>query len=236
MKENMNKFSSLAIVGLLMLSGCLGIGDDGVIGDNLNPQAVAVVSSGQKVVDLGEAIQFDASGSSDDDGSIVSYLWDFGDGTQSTNKLANHKYLNPGEYIISLSVTDDKGAVGNNDRKLSYVTVLHPEVSSSSNLPYALISVKSSVIRAGSEIEFNGNGSWAWLDGSPSTAEIQSCSWDFGDGNTATGSIVKHTFGSSGGFSSYSSVGSYPVKLTAYSSGGSFDVVYQTIRVLSEEF
>ena len=74
MKENMNKFSSLAIVGLLMLSGCLGIGDDGVIGDNLNPQAVAVVSSGQKVVDLGEAIQFDASGSSDDDGSIVSYL------------------------------------------------------------------------------------------------------------------------------------------------------------------
>ena len=236
MKENMNKFSSLAIVGLLILSGCLGIGDDGVIGDNLNPQAVVAVTSGQNVLDLGESIQFDASGSSDEDGSIVSYLWDFGDGTQSTNKVESHKYLNSGEYIISLSVTDDKGAVGNNDKKLSYVTVLHPEVSSSSDLPYALISVRSSVIGAGSEIEFNGEGSWAWNeDGSPSSSAITSWVWDFGDGNTAEGSVVKHTFGSSGGFSSYSSVGNYPVKLTVQSSKDSSDTVYQTIRVLPDE-
>ena len=93
--------------------------------------------------------------------------------------LASHKYLNPGEYIISLSVTDNKGAVGNNDKKLSYVTVLHPEVSSTSDLPYALISVKSSVIAAGSEIEFIGAGSWAWSEGSPSTDEITSWAWDF---------------------------------------------------------
>jgi peptide/nickel transport system substrate-binding protein len=235
MKENMNKFSSLAIVGLLILSGCLGIGDDGVIGDNLNPQVVVAVTSGQNVLDLGESIQFDATGSSDEDGSIVSYLWDFGDGTQSTNKLESHKYLNPGEYIISLSVTDDKGAVGNNDKKLTYVTVLHPEVSSSSDLPHALISVRSSVIGAGSEIEFNGEGSWAWYAGSPSTSSVTSWAWDFGDGNTAEGSVVKHTFGSSGGFSSYSSVGNYPVKLTVQSSNGSSDTVYQTIRVLPDE-
>ena len=235
MKKKINKISSMAIVGLLIFSGCLGFGDDGVTGDNLTPQAVVTITSDQKVVDLGDLVQFSASDSNDEDGSIVSYLWDFGDGNTNTNMLASHKYLNPGEYIISLSVTDDKGAVGNNDRKLSYVTVLHPEVSSTSNLPYALITVKSSVIGSGSEIEFNGEGSWAWLDGSPSTSDITSWVWDFGDGNTATGSVVEHTFGSSGSVSSYSSVGNYPVKLTVQSSGGSFDEVYQTIRVLPEE-
>ncbi len=233
MKEKLRKISSFAIVGILLFSGCLG--SEEAIGSNLNPQAVIEVTSGQKVVDYGSSIQFDASKSVDEDGEIVSYSWDFGDGEKGDKETEIHKYSNPGEYIVALSVTDDKGAVGDNNRRLTYISVLHTEVEEDSGLPYALISVKASVVPAGSEIQFNGGGSWSYLEGSPSTSEITSWDWDFGDGSTDSGAIVNHTFGSSGGLSSYTTSGSYVVKLTVSNAEGLLDTVYQTIRVLPVE-
>ena len=235
MKEKLRKSGSLAIIGLLLFSGCLDLGSEEAIGDNLNPQADVNVTSGQTVVDLGSSIQFDASDSEDEDGSITSYSWDFGDGSTGTNSMEIHKYMVPGDYIVSLSVTDNKGAVGNNDRKLTYITVLHPEVSDSTSTPHAIISVKASVVVPGTEIEFNGAGSWSYLDGSASTDEITSWAWDFGDGQTETGNIVNHTFGSTGGLTSYSSVGNYVVALTVTNSNGLTDTVYRTIRVIPKE-
>ena len=235
MKEKLRKSGSLAIIGLLLFSGCLDLGSEEAIGDNLNPQADVNVASGQTVVDLGSSIQFDASDSEDEDGSITSYSWDFGDGSTGTNSMELHKYMIPGDYIVSLSVTDNKGAVGNNDRKLTYITVLHPEISDSTSTPHAIISVKASVVVPGTEIEFNGAGSWSYLDGSASTDEITSWAWDFGDGQTETGNIVTHTFGSTGGLTSYSSVGNYVVALTVTNSNGLTDTVYRTIRVIPNE-
>ena len=119
MEKKINKISSMAIVGLLIFSGCLGFGDDGQIGENFNPTAVVDVASGFRIVNLNEQVTFDASPSEDEDGSVVSYLWDFGDGNTATTKMAMHRYQNPGDYIVSLSVTDDDGAVGNNDQGLT---------------------------------------------------------------------------------------------------------------------
>ena len=52
----------------------------------------------------------------DDDGEIVSWLWDFGDAsTDSTVPKPVHTYSAPGEYEVTLTVTDD-------DSKLSSVT------------------------------------------------------------------------------------------------------------------
>ena len=48
--------------------------------------------------------------SSDADGTIVSYYWNFSDGTNSTEKNPYHKYNESGLYIITLKVTDDVGA------------------------------------------------------------------------------------------------------------------------------
>tara|TARA_B100002052_G_scaffold107981_1_gene99482 strand:- start:598 stop:2973 length:2376 start_codon:yes stop_codon:yes gene_type:complete len=234
MKEKFRKFSSFAIIGILMFSGCLGIGTEEAIGTNSNPQAVVEVT-GSRVVDLGTSIQFDASKSFDDDGSVVSYYWDFGDGNNDNKETVIHKYSAPGEYIVALSVTDDKGAVGTNDFGLTYITVLAGALDEDSGLPYAIISTKASVIRAGTEIELNGAGSWSYVDGSPSTDDIESWEWDFGDGKTATGRTVNHTFGSSGGLSSYSTSGSYIVKLKVTNSAGLQDIVFRTIRVLSAE-
>ncbi|MFE4228296.1 PKD domain-containing protein [Arthrobacter sp. NPDC056886] len=53
---------------------------------------------------------FDASASSDPDGTVSSWLWDFGDGQTGTGKTVTHAYATAGNYAVKLTVTDDKGA------------------------------------------------------------------------------------------------------------------------------
>jgi len=55
------------------------------------------------------AVSFDGSGSSDPDGSIVAYEWDFGDGDTGTGERPTHTYALAGNYAVSLKVTDDDG-------------------------------------------------------------------------------------------------------------------------------
>ncbi|UCC32010.1 MAG: PKD domain-containing protein [Phycisphaerales bacterium] len=59
---------------------------------------------------VGEPIEFDATGSWDEDGQIVAYEWNFGDGRGSDGAIDTHIYLEPGEYVVTLTVTDDLGA------------------------------------------------------------------------------------------------------------------------------
>jgi parallel beta-helix repeat protein len=55
-------------------------------------------------------LQFNGSGSYDPDGSIVSYLWDFGDGNNATEATPTHIYAQNGTYTVTLTVTDNEGA------------------------------------------------------------------------------------------------------------------------------
>jgi len=55
-----------------------------------------------------QSVEFDASGSFDPDGIVVSYLWDFGDGTTESGMNPVHVYSQPGQYMISLLVIDNK--------------------------------------------------------------------------------------------------------------------------------
>ena len=55
------------------------------------------------------SVFFDASASIDPDGIIVSYAWDFGDGTTDTGSAATHTYTVPGLYEATVTVTDDQG-------------------------------------------------------------------------------------------------------------------------------
>ncbi|HEV2813084.1 MAG TPA: S8 family serine peptidase [Solirubrobacteraceae bacterium] len=59
-----------------------------------------------------ETASFDGSGSSDADGTVASYAWDFGDGTTASGATATHAYDWPGTYAVKLTVTDDDGATG----------------------------------------------------------------------------------------------------------------------------
>jgi len=55
-------------------------------------------------------VAFDGSQSSDEDGTIVSYSWDFGDGSIGSGVTVTHSYNEPGNYKVTLTVTDDDGA------------------------------------------------------------------------------------------------------------------------------
>ena len=54
-------------------------------------------------------IQFDGTLSSDPDGTIVSYAWDFGDGSTGTGPNPTHTYQENGIFTVTLTVTDDDG-------------------------------------------------------------------------------------------------------------------------------
>lgn len=56
-----------------------------------------------------QEIVFSAERSSDPDGEIVSYLWDFGDGNEARGRQVLHVYLKPGTYTVCLTVIDDDG-------------------------------------------------------------------------------------------------------------------------------
>ncbi len=57
-------------------------------------------------------VTFSSAGSSDPDGSIVSYSWAFGDGGIATGASASHTYTSAGNYSAVLTVTDNSGATG----------------------------------------------------------------------------------------------------------------------------
>lgn len=77
------------------------------VAENFAPNAVLTASTQQGVAPL--AISFDASRSTDPDGSISSYLWSFGDGSTDTGITAAHIYNITGSYVVTLQVTDDRG-------------------------------------------------------------------------------------------------------------------------------
>jgi VCBS repeat-containing protein len=58
---------------------------------------------------VGVSLQFDASGSSDVDGTISTYSWTFGDGNNGTGVNPTHTYATTGDYSVQLTVTDNGG-------------------------------------------------------------------------------------------------------------------------------
>ncbi|WP_142414594.1 collagenase [Hathewaya massiliensis] len=59
----------------------------------------------------GREVSFSSNGTIDEDGSIASYLWNFGDGKTSREANPVHVFENAGDYTVTLRVTDDKGAM-----------------------------------------------------------------------------------------------------------------------------
>jgi PKD repeat protein len=67
--------------------------------------------------------------STDMDGSIESWFWDFGDGIASTAKDPTHHYESMGTYTITLTVKDDDGATDIQTRKITIYEIYPPETT-----------------------------------------------------------------------------------------------------------
>ncbi len=91
--------------------GATGTDTASVIVTALNEPPVANAGPDQTAL-VDETVSFDGSGSYDPDGTIVSYAWDFGDGTTGTGETTTHAYSTAGIYTVTLTVTDDGGATG----------------------------------------------------------------------------------------------------------------------------
>jgi MYXO-CTERM domain-containing protein len=144
----------------------------------------------------GNAITFSSSGSSDPDGTIVSYAWDFGDGNSGSGASPTHTYGSQGTFTVELTVTDDRGATGAATTTATITPAPLPPTADAGG-PY------SGVI--GTSITFDGTGS-----GDPD-GTLASYAWDFGDGGTGTGPTASH---------SYSMEGTFTVTLTVTDNDG----------------
>lgn len=103
-------FLALALLGTALLSGCAswtGGGDDGG-----NAAPLARLDADKDKAWAGDDVTFDAQDSSDPDGNVTEWRFDFGDGTRLnvTSEDAarvKHAYARGGEYEASVTVVDD---------------------------------------------------------------------------------------------------------------------------------
>jgi PKD repeat protein len=73
----------------------------------------------------GSAVGFNAAGSTDADGSIASFTWDFGDGSGGSGATPSHIFGAPGAYTVTLTVTDNGGGTNSTSQQI-LVTAVTP--------------------------------------------------------------------------------------------------------------
>jgi len=127
---------------------------------------------------------FDGSASSDDIG-ITSYSWDFGDGNSGNGVSPSHEYLAPGEYTVTLTVTDTDNLTDSDTVPTSVVN----------QAPIAVASADSYSGSAPHSVQFDSTGSQ-----DPDNSGTISYAWLFGDGNGSSSANPSHIYTSQGTF------------------------------------
>ncbi|MDY0129072.1 MAG: PKD domain-containing protein, partial [Methanosarcina vacuolata] len=154
----------------------------------------------------------------DSTGSPTSWKWDFGDGTDSTEQSPTHTYSATGTYTVKLTATNEAGS--NTVTKPNYITVTATSqtLTETSQTPVADFWASSLSGKAPLNVTFTDT----------STGSPTSWKWDFGDGISSTEQSPTHT---------YSTAGTYTVKLTATNEAGSNTVTkpnYITVTATSQ--
>lgn len=177
------------------------VGEHYVLGSGNHPNVAPVASFTYESDHL--AVAFDASESTDEDGTIESYVWDFGDGHTGSGVAPSHVYDDSGSYTVTLTVTDDREGTDSVSEEVEVVANVAP-------------SAEFSVLTNDLQASFDASGSED-TDGS-----IVSYAWDFGDGEAGSGVSAAHT---------YASAGTYVVTLTVTDDDGASTQVAQDVTV-----
>ena len=158
-------------------------------------------------------MSFDASASSDVDGQIVSYAWDFGDGTSGTGVLPSHTYVAAGTYPVTLSVIDNGSLKGSLCQGVTTGSGAGTQI-----LPCTLTSLTSSNNPAfvGQPVTFTANVSVL-----PPGTGVPTGSVTFNDGAISLGSVALDPTGAASLTVSNLVIGHHPVT-ASYSGSASF--------------
>jgi PKD repeat protein len=175
------------------------------IQNDLVPATSVWISS--TTIDVNNTISFDASNSTDSytDRSSLTYYWNFGDGSTSTEKTAQHMYTVAGTYNGYLLVTDRSGLTGRADFVIKVNNPLRADFG-----------VSAYTVMVGEEIYV--------YDASDAPNSIQSRSWDLGNDQTK-GDVREF-------YVTYSKPGSYTITLTVTDMAGKVDTESRTVTVL----
>jgi PKD repeat protein len=148
---------------------------------------------------VGNLFFFSAGASIATSGSIVLYMWNFGDGSplvQTTNPIVNYDYLSGclSPCTVTLTVQDSNGLTDTIKHQILFDTV-------------PVIEFQPVNATVGLPVTFNGTASIAYSPTNP----ILGYDWSFGDGTNATGKIVTHI---------YTATGPYRIILTLVTAEG----------------
>lgn len=152
-------------------------------------------------------LSFDGATSHAADGSIISYIWNFGDGNEDSIVSPSHHYAATGTYSVTLSVTDAVGASDSTSIIVSVTNVAHAPVaawSATTNTPFLYA--------------FDASAS----DGGSGT--LTEYRWDFGDLTIGAGQKVDHL---------YTAPGTYQVELTVVNDAGKSATATWSVEVLA---
>lgn len=175
-----------------------------------NRAPTAVLTATPATPQVGAVVVFDASGSTDPDGDVLSYSWTFGDGAVGSGVVASHAYATRGPFTVTLTVDDGRGGIA------TAQSVVAPTLPPGENrAPTAVI---TSFARAltGAPLVFDGRGSFD-PDG-----DGLSYRWQFGDGAEGSGPEATHAF---------ASAGSYVVTLTVSDGRGGDGTATRTVTI-----
>ena len=135
--------------------------------------------------------------STDFDGTIAAWLWEFGNGVTSTVQSASYKYATAGTYAVTLKVTDNHGLIGTVTKDvLVGVATNAPPVANFNWAP--------TLPQANQAVQFNNLST-------DTDGTVTGHNWDFGDGTPSTAKNPAHT---------YAAAGTYAAKLTVTDNDG----------------
>jgi PKD repeat protein len=166
----------------------------------------------------GAPVSFDGSLSSDPDGDVLVFAWDFGDGNTSTLANPVHTYADNGEYAVCLTVTDPFGAAVTGCT-IAYISNVAPTV--------APIHVDATMVKVGKTIHANAD----FTD--PGILDTHTAVWDWGDGSVSSGAVTEVSgSGNVTGSHAYAHPGEYKITLTVTDKDGDSGMaIFQSVVV-----
>jgi outer membrane protein assembly factor BamB len=202
--KNINKYLFAALLMFAVFTGCQ---DEEELIKNALPEASFTFAPEPPL--KGEPVSFSDT-SIDSDGKIVSWLWNFEDGTVSEEQNPTHIFGFAAIYKVRLTIKDNLGGV---DTKEESITVNDPTVANI--LPNASFTISTDLAQKGAEVTFTDSSS-------DSDGLISSWSWDFGDGNTSTSKNPTYFYGN---------VGAFTITLTVTDNSGDTNSITKDINV-----